>query len=405
MPSSQPSDIFVTGIGIVSAVGRGKAAFLGALLAGEQRFSVMERPGRQHATGFIGAEIPALDSPDRVAESVLRSASLSARVALSALAEAWQDAQLDDLDPSRIGLVVGGSNLQQRELVLAHARYADKIHFLRPTYGLSFFDTDICGLCSAAFGIRGLAFTVGGASASGQLAVIEAAEAVAAGRVDVCIAIGALMDLSYWECQAFTALGAMGSTRWANTPASACRPFDRDRDGFIYGENCAAVVVERASRRAAPYARLAGWSTVMDANRNPDPSAAGEAAAIRQALGRAGMAAPDIDYVNPHGSGSVAGDPVELAALHACGLTDAAINTTKSVTGHGLSAAGAVEIVATILQLEAGELHPCVNLENPIDPAFDWVVSRRKSTSLRNGLTLSFGFGGINTALMICKCG
>jgi malonyl-ACP decarboxylase len=408
MRSCKGPDIVVTGAGVVSAVGEGKAAFLEALLAGEQRFSVMERPGRQHGTHFIGAEIAALGPVEAVAESVLRTASLSAQVALSALAEAWQDAQLDCVESSRIGLVIGGSNLQQRELTLTHDRYADKVHFLRPTYGVSFFDTDICGLCTSAFGIRGPAFTVGGASASGQLAVIEAAEVVQAGRADVCIAVGALMDLSYWECQAFRALGAMGSTRYANAPALACRPFDCDRDGFIYGENCAVVVVERAGARAtpraAPYARLAGWSMVMDANRNPDPSLAGEVAAIQQALGDAGMTARDVDYVNPHGSGSVVGDAVELEALHACGLAHAAINSTKSVTGHGLSAAGAVEIVATMLQFEADELHPCLNLEGPINPSFDWVKSRRKSAGVRNSLNLSFGFGGINTALVLSKC-
>jgi malonyl-ACP decarboxylase len=409
MPNSKRSEIIVTGLGVISPVGQGKVAFLKALLAGDHRFAVMERPGRQHGTSFIGAEIAALKPPGFVGENVLRSASFSSQVALSTLAEAWEDAQLERVDAARIGLVIGGSNLQQRDLVLAHARYADKVHFLRATYGVSFFDTDICGLCTSAFGIRGMAYTVGGASASGQLAVIEAAEAVESGRVDVCIGVGALMDLSYWECQAFRALGAMGSTRYAKSPELACRPFDGDRDGFVYGENCAAVVVERAGARAiareVPYARLGGWSVVMDANRNPDPSLTGEVTAIERALGRACMTARDIDYVNPHGSGSVVGDAVELEALQSCRLTHAAINSTKSITGHGLSAAGAIEIVATALQFAADELHPCRNLETPLSREFDWVRQRRRSAGLRNSLTLSFGFGGLNTALVMSKYG
>ncbi len=401
-------EIVITGLGVTTPVGHGRRAFAESLLAGRSSFGVMNRPGRQAAdTRFLGAELAAFDVAEDVPASVLRSASLSAQAAVAALGEAWRDAGLQDVDPLRIGLVVGGSNLQQRETWLMQQRYADKLKFLRPSYGLACFDTDICGLCTSVFGMRGAARTVGGASASGQLAVIEAAESVLSGRLDVCIAIGALMDLSVWECQAFRAMGAMGSSRFAEAPAEACRPFDADRDGFIYGENCAAVVVERSGRRhpsrGAPHARLAGWAVVMDANRNPDPSVEGELAAMSRALDRAGMTARDIDYVNPHGSGSGAGDTAELQALAACGLRHAAINATKSITGHGLSAAGAVEIVATALQFEADALHPTLNLERCIDPGFDWVTRRRDGAGVRTALNLSHGFGGINTAVVMTR--
>ncbi|KAF6614969.1 polyketide beta-ketoacyl:ACP synthase, partial [Paenibacillus sp. EKM208P] len=123
-------------------------------------------------------------------------------VAMVTLQEAWNDAQLDNVDPSRIGLVVGGSNFQQRELFQTYEAYREKMCFVPPTYGVSFMDTDLCGLCTEQFGIQGLAYTVGGASASGQVAIIQAIEAIQADRVDVCIAMGALMDISYMECQA-----------------------------------------------------------------------------------------------------------------------------------------------------------------------------------------------------------
>ncbi len=407
MPSCKQPDIVISGLGIRSAIGQGKASFKKALFAGEHRFSIMQRPGRQLNTRFIGAEMAATGAIDFVPESTLRTASFSAQVALLTLREAWDDAQLGDLDGRRIGLIVGGSNVQQRELVLTQDRYRDKLDFLRPTYAISFFDSDICGLCTSAFGIQGLAHTVGGASASGQLAVIEAIEAVKSGRVDVCIALGALMDLSYWECQGFRTLGAMGSTRYATSPELACRPFDEQRDGFIYGESCAAVVVERVDAdqawRKKPYARMTGWSVLMDANRNPDPSLNGEVAVIEQALERAGLRSRDIDYVNPHGSGSLIGDVTELQALKECGLAHAPINTTKSITGHGLTAAGAVEVVATLLQFEQDALHPSRNLEQPIDAGFDWVKEKRTAAGIRNSLNVSFGFGGINTALCMSK--
>ncbi len=407
--------MIVSGVGVVSAIGQGQAAFAAALLEGRHRFDVMQRAGRQlpqnadaPASSFLGAEIEQLVMPEAIPKTLLRTASLSGQAALVALHEAWLDACLREVEPDRIGLVIGGSNVQQRELTQVHDAYRDRVRFLRPTYAMSFMDNDLCGLCTEAFGIGGFAYTLGGASASGQMAVLQALEAVQSGRVDVCIAMGALMDISYWECQGFRSIGAMGSDRYAEEPAQACRPFDAGSDGFIYGEACAAVVIERADtlRRSnvAPYARLSGWAMGMDGNRNPNPSLEGEIAAIRGALEHAGLAPGDIDYINPHGTGSAIGDPVELKALRACGLGDAAINASKSVIGHGLSAAGAVEVVAVLLQMRAGRLHPTRNLDRPIDPDFNWVRQQAVSHPIEHALNLSMGFGGVNTAVCLSKC-
>jgi len=299
--------------------------------------------------------------------------------------------------------MIGGSNIQQRELEQTREAYRDSSEFLRPTYGLSFMDSDLCGFCTEQFGIRGLACTVGGASASGQLVIIQAAQAVLTHQVDVCIALGALMDLSHWECRGLRSLGAMGSDRWADSPELACRPFDRDHDGFIFGESCGAVVIESLEsgrrRNLEPYASLRGWGIAMDGNRNPDPSLEGEMQAIQSAINASGWSPEQIDYVNPHGTGSTAGDETELKALHACGLSAAYLNATKSLIGHGLSAAGTVEVIATLLQMRSGRLHPTRNLENPIDQALNWVKDKSIDHSIENALTLSMGFGGINTAL------
>jgi malonyl-ACP decarboxylase len=405
-------------MGVSSAIGQGKREFTSALLAGRHRFDVMRRPGRQRPTSldekqepqqrlsqFLGAEMAALAIPGTIPKALLRTASLSGQAALVTLYEAWHDAKLLQLPPDRIGLVIGGSNLQQREIVQTYNAYRGREPFLRPTYAISFMDSDLCGLCTEVFGIRGFAYTVGSASASGQVAVVEAAHAVASGRVDACIAMGALMDLSYWECQGLRSLGAMGSERYANNPALACRPFDRDRDGFIFGESCAVVVVEKddAAQRLdqAPYARLMGWAVEMDANRNPDPCVEGEIAAINTALNRAGLLAQEIDYINPHGTGSTIGDTTELESLYRCGLDHAYINATKSILGHGLSAAGTVEMVAVLLQMQAGKLHPTRNLDNPIASSFRWIKDRPLRHKIDNALSLSMGFGGVNTAICL----
>jgi len=399
----------ITGLGITTAFGQGKTAFAQALMQGRHAFGVMQRPGRQNGTLFLGAEIPPLVFPEYLSPRLLRTASFSGQVALVTLGEAWEEAKLDAVDPERIGLVIGGSNLQQREMVYTHQAYAEKIHFLRPTYGITFMDTDLCGLCTEQFGIQGFAYTVGGASASGQVAVIQAVQAVQAGQVDVCIAMGALADLSCWECQGFKLLGAMGSERYAARPAIACRPFDRNRDGFIYGESCGVVVIERDStaieRGLKPYAQILGWAIGTDGNRNPNPSYEGEVRVMRKAVERAGLSPGKIDYINPHGTGSVIGDETETRAICDCGLSRAYINTTKSITGHGLSAAGTVELIATLIQMKESRLHPSRNLDRPITEVCNWVRGQAVSHTINNALNLSMGFGGINTAICLQNCG
>jgi malonyl-ACP decarboxylase len=410
MPKLAHDSLVISGLGVVSAVGQGREAFTSALLSGNGRFGVMARPGRQYdqegeASAYLGAELSGLELPDAVSPQLRRTASLSAQAALLTVLEAWNGARLDGVARPRIGLIVGGCNVQQRELVLTQEAYRNRLAFLRPTYGSTFMDTDIVGICTQHLDIKGPSFTVGGASASGQLAAIQAAHAVRSGAVDVCIAVGALMDLSYFECQAFRAMGAMGTDRFASEPELACRPFDAESDGFIFGEACGAIVIERHDhvqrRGVAPLAIFAGAAIVMDATRSPLSSCEGETQVIKEALQQAGISPAEIDYVNPHGSGSRQGDAIELAALKASGLAHARINATKSITGHGLTAAGMLEIVATLIQMQQSQLHPSLNLKNPIDDAFYWVGSDSVRHDMAAALTLSYGFGGINTAVCL----
>lgn len=401
------SEMCITGLGITSAIGQGKTAFASALMQGRHAFGVMQRPGRQKGTPFLGSEIASLSYPRSLSNRMVRTASFTGQLAMITLQEAWDEAKLDAADPTRIGLVIGGSNTQQRELIKTYEKYEDRPHFVRPTYGMSFMDSDLCGLCTEQFGIQGFAYTVGGASASGQVAVIQAIQAVQTNQVDICIAMGALMDLSYLECQALRSLGAMGTDRYAGEPSKACRPFDRDRDGFIYGESCGAVVIERSDsvlkRNAKPYAILSGWAMGMDGNRNPNPTREGEVRVIKKSLEHAKLSAQEVDYINAHGTGSVVGDETEIRAILDCGLAHAYINATKSVTGHGLSAAGTVEIIATLLQMKKSRLHPTRNLEHPIESSCNWVREQSVSHIIKHALNLSMGFGGVNTAICLRK--
>lgn len=398
--------VVITGIGITSGVGQGKEAFSKALWNGAHAFKVMEREDRSYDdVSFLGAEVSELNYLDSFSKRVLRKSTYTGKMALATIKEAWEDAGIHEVDSNSIGLIIGGSNVQQRELFKITKKYMNQSYYIPATYACSYMDTDLCGLCTEEFDIRGMAYTVGGSSASGQLAFIQAVQAVELGIVDICIAVGALMDLSYLECQAFRSIGAMGSDRYNNIPDQACRPFDQDRDGFIYGENCGVLIVESEKsalrRNKKVYAVVEGFGIQMDANRNPNPSFEGEICAINKALARAELKPEVIEYINPHGSGSKIGDKIELEALKKCGLHSAYINATKSITGHGLSAAGAVELVASVLQMRKSKLHPTRNLVNPIDTSFRWVKENAIYCTVNHAINVSIGFGGINTAVCL----
>ena len=396
MPSAQanPVSIVIAGIGVAAGRGYGKDALRAALFGDAPAIGPLRRDGRQLPDGssaFIGLELP--EPPDLLPARIARTAGLPGRAAIAVLDEAWREAGLDALDPARIGLVVGGSTLMAREQMLAQRDYAGRMAYWPPRHGHMFLDTDIAGLCAATYAIRGFTMSVGGASASGAVAVIQAAEAVRSGRVDACIALGALQDVSCLDLQGFRALGALAET---------CRPFDRDHAGFVYGESTAALVLCRADRvPAGQYGTLAGWAHLASGNRGPEPSLEGELAAIRAALAMADLSPGAIDYVNAHATGTPLGDETELAALRAAGLGQARINATKSLIGHGLASAGAVELAAVLIQMRDGRLHPTRHLDNPLDPAMGFVRGAPEECRIRTALKLSFGFGGVDTALVI----
>ena len=407
----EPVRIKITGMGIVTPIGQGIVAFQEALLAGKTQFGYLRRPGREGAKSFIGAELPDIAAKSLFPEhsGLLRTASWSTQIATIAVSEAWQDAQLPSstVNSERIGIVVGGSNFQQRYQQQIWQRYESRPEFLRPTYGVTFWDTDLMSLVSQCFQIKGEGYSIGAASASGAVAIIHAARQILMGVTDISIAIGALFDISACECQGLTNLGAMGSERFADRPDLACRPFDQDHDGFIYGEGCGVLVLESADhaqqRGADSQGKLIGWGLALDGNRSPEPSQKGEERAMNAALAMADLLPEQISYVNTHGTSSPLGDNTEVAALKSVGLRNCLLNSTKSLTGHCLTAAGVVEMIATLLQMNSNFCHPTHNLVNPIDATLNWVKETSVKAEIQYAISNSFAFGGINTALLIKK--
>jgi malonyl-ACP decarboxylase len=399
-----PERVVVTGIGVCTAAARGLDDFARLLIDG--------RPPAGGAGAFrmTNRDFPRLlddlGLPGAIAERArasARRAPFSLQLSVATAAEAWYQAGLDQKHgyaPEAISLIVAGANMNLDYAWELAEAYRSRLEFVPPSHALHYMDTDQVGAISETFGIRGEGFTIGGASASGNVGLLQGLRLLRAGQSEVCLVAGAMTDLSPLELSSFQNTGAM-------SPDGICRPFDRNRTGFVYGHGSAALVLETergAVSRGRPFLGiLLGGAACLDGNRSSDPSCEGEARVMRAALTDAGVDVGAVDYVNAHGTGSVLGDAVECEAIRNVfgeRFPKVWLNSTKGITGHCLTAAGIVEAVAVLIQLTRGFLHPNAGLVDPIDADARFVTAESQTVGCRTALSNGFGFGGINTALV-----
>jgi malonyl-ACP decarboxylase len=419
-PDGERVGVAITGMGVVCAIGDDVASFTAALRAGRSAV----RPVRGGPGGdWLGAVLPDFSFPGAVAArralpEPLRRVALCAgrrgdrpvKAALAAALQAWEDARLHDTAPpaERIALVVAGSNLTAAYAYAQYARHAANPAHVPASYALHALDTDHVGTISEALGVRGEGYTVGGASASGNVGIVNGARLVACGAADACLVVGAMTELSPLERRSLAALGALAGSAARDPAAARCRPFDAGHEGFAPGEGAACLVLESAGsarRRAAPaLAWLAGHHLALDANRLPDAREDGEAGAMVAAMASAGVGPADIGYVNAHATGTPGGDRAELRALRRAlgGSVDRPwVNATKALTGHCLSAAGVVEAVATVAQLRHRFIHPNPALRRPVEAGFRFAGAAAEPADVEHALSNSFGFGGFTTSIVL----
>jgi malonyl-ACP decarboxylase len=410
------SRVVVTGMGVLTSHAAGVPAFSRALRDGRTGIAPTSsgalRAAARVAPAVVDSQLEAL--LDTLAARrgsltrIFRNTSRTARVSLLPAFEACRAAGLaGSVAPDAIGLVVAGSNLAQGYMLDNAIRYGEEPEYINPRYGLSFWDTNLVGCLSEALEVRGVGYTVGGASAAGNAGLLSAVDLLRAGRVAACLVVGALAEFSELEIQGLVMLGAL-LENGTFPPESACRPFDTDHAGFVLGEGAACVVLEReddARRRGARVAgEIGGVAIRLDGQHLPTPSAKGEADAMRYALKDAGIGPAEVSYVNAHGTAAPLGDRTECQALREVfgpHLGQIQVNATKALTGHCMGASSIIEIVATLIQQTAGFLHPNPNLERSIDDAIDFVG--RDAQPARPGWAVSnaFGFGGINTSVVL----
>ncbi|MCC8353089.1 MULTISPECIES: beta-ketoacyl synthase N-terminal-like domain-containing protein [Bacillus] len=414
--------VAVTGQGIVCSIGHDCEEFNSALKLGISGIGKLENMNLEGLKVNVGAEVRnfslsryLLDKSYPVellsrVKSIMRRMPLIMETVVASALEAFYSAGLSCgvSTSDRMSVLVAGSNFSQNLHYRTASRYSSSLEYLSPSYALQFFDTNFVGTLSELFGVHGEGFTVGGASASGNAALLQAYRLIKSGYADVCIVASPMADFSPIELQGFYNLGAMGGIRFKKDPKSACRPFDKDHEGFILGQGSGSLILESMEsakrRKVRVLAEIIGGSIVLDGNRLSDARVEGETSAMLKALKDGDITLGDIDYINAHGTSTPLGDEIELNAIKSIfkdEINRIWINSTKSLTGHCLFSAGIVEAIACIQQLNNGFIHPNLNLNCPIDSSFRFAGKQSTQANIHTAMSNSFAFGGINTSIIL----
>jgi len=403
--------VVVTGMGAITPIGNDVETFWQNVVAGCSGMGPITLFDASAMKTRIAAEVKGFDPEAWFGRKEARRMDRYAQFALAATQQALQDARLDpaQVDRERVGVILGtgiggiGAMVQGVETLIT--RGPDRISPL--TVPMMLADT-APGLIAIAYGFRGLNMAVVTACASGANAIGEAMRLIRQGDADVVIAGGAEAAILPVAVAAFNAMGAI-STR-NEEPERASRPFDRTRDGFVMGEGAGILILERLehaqARGARVYAEVVGYGTSADAYHITAPPENGEGAALamRRALADAGLSPRDIDYINAHGTSTPLNDRSETQAIKAVfgeAAYNVPISSTKSMIGHLLGAAGAVEAIVCIRAITDGVIPPTINYEHP-DPEcdLDYVPNGARRKPVRAAMSNSFGFGGHNACLI-----
>jgi 3-oxoacyl-[acyl-carrier-protein] synthase II len=404
--------VAVTGAGVVSPLGNGAKAFFDALVAGRSGIRRLEGRFHERLVSKIGAPA-AFDASAHFPAPRLRMLDRVSQFALAASGEALAAAggALQGVDKSRAGVFVGtGMGGAETTDDGYYTLYGEKSDRVKPFSVLLAMHNAPAAWIGLEHGLIGPNLTFSTACSSSAVAIGEAARRIAAGEADVMIAGGAEAPLNFGTLKAWDALRTLATEDGAD-PSASCKPFARDRTGLVLGEGAAFVVLEdwrRAVDRGAPILGvLAGYGLTTDAAHITRPTVEGQASAMARALNDAGMDPGEIGYINAHGTGTQANDGVETAAIkEAFGRRAYAtpVSSTKSMHGHLLGAAGALEFVAALMAMREGVIPPTMNLRQA-DPQcdLDYVPLEARAANVNAVMSNSFAFGGTNAVLIATR--
>jgi len=428
--------VVITGVGPVTPVGIGKEAYWESLIHGRSSFKRIEFINQDMAQYRcqIGAPIEGFDLQHYVGRTkhskhLGRTSQFAIAATWFALKDAGIDLEKDDqgresspkhtegyrlkeLDSFQIGVILGVGVEAMDLMEHFHERFLSKgpkgiSPFALPNIYLSAITSHV----AQYFTIRGTSYAVSTACASATHAMINSFLQIQGGAEDLMVTGGADSCITPYVFGGFDVLRAM-STR-NDDPQRACRPFDRERDGFVMGEGSGLLVFEEldhARKRGAHiYGEVVGFGMTADAYHltDPDPDGKALSKAVGDALEMGGVRPEEVDYINPHGTSTPLNDRVETKMIKDVFGKQAyriPISSTKSITGHLMGAAGGVEAIAIIMSIEKGIIHPTLSYEFP-DPEcdLDYVPNQAREKEVKTGLSISAGFGGVNSVILIKK--
>jgi 3-oxoacyl-[acyl-carrier-protein] synthase II len=408
--------VVITGIGLVTPVGIGTSESWRALLAGDSGIGPISLFDCAAFRVRIAGEVKGWEPTRFIDKKKLKEMDRFTEFALGAAAMAVQDAKLEMSDVEReragcfVGVGLGGLFTLEKTKETLMAKGPTKVS----PYSIPGIIANLAaGQVSIAHGLKGPSYCTTSACSSGAHAIGEAAEWIRRGRCDVMVAGGAEATITPVGISGFEAMFALSKRN--DDPTHASRPFDTGRDGFVSGEGSGIVILEsltRAKKRGARiYGEVTGYGASSDAHHLTQPAPNGEGAqrSMRMALDDAKLAPDAIDYINAHGTSTPVGDVEEskaIAAVFGAHATDKKlwVSSTKSMMGHLLGAAGAVETAICALTLAEGRVAPTINLENQ-DPQcpLDYVANTARERRMRHVMNNSFGFGGTNCTLVLSR--
>lgn len=408
--------VVVTGMGVLTPIGNNLSAFLSALQTGQSGAGLITHFDTTKFKTKIACELKGFDISEFYDRKEAKRFDVFAQYAMVAADEAIRNANFNEsLNKDRVGVIfssgIGGLRMIEEE----YSQYykGDGTPRFSPFFIPKIISDIAAGQISMKYGYRGPNFSPVAACASSTIAIIEAVQLIQLGKADVIIAGGAEATITEGAIGGFNSMKALSERN--DSPETASRPYDKDRDGFVMGEGAGALVIEAyehaMARGATIHGEIIGTGLSADAYHltAPHPDGLGAKIVMREVLRESGLQATDIDYINTHGTSTPLGDNSELKAIidifgdHAYAMN---ISSTKSMTGHLLGAAGAVEAIACLLAIEHSFIPPTINHVTPdpeIDPRLNLTLNVAQHREINTALSNTFGFGGHNAAVLMRK--
>ena len=404
----------ITGMGVISPVGNHLDEFWNNLIEGKSGIGLTTRFDTTTLSTKVAAEVKNFQATDWVEKKESRHMDRFAQFAIAAAKLALQDSGLDleKVDKERAGAImgcgIGGVTTFEEQKEVLMSKGSNRVS---PFFVPMLISNMAAGHLSIEFGLQGPSMTVVTACASATNAIGEALRIIQRGEADVVFCGGTEAPITSLAFAGFCSMKAMSTEK--ENPEQACRPFDKRRSGFVMGEGAGVLVLESSehakARGAHIYAELAGYCSTSDAYHitTPSPGGASAARAMRLALKDAGVSVEDVDYINAHGTGTGPNDATETAAIKTVFGSYApklAISSTKSMTGHLMGAAGAIEAVICAIAIDRGAIPPTTNYGEP-DPEcdLDYVPNIGRKQEVNVSMSNSLGFGGHNATIVLKK--